>query len=376
MEALILSCSTGGGHNAAARACQDALSRHGHHAILLDPYSLQGPEVAEKVGRFYVDFVKTVPDLFGAVYKLGEAYTWLQEKIPHHSPVYWFQRKTAPRLQAYLEHLKPDVILTTHVFAGEMLTMLRNKGVQLPPVIYVATDYTSIPFTQEVKADYYIVGHPDIAESFEKNGLPAWRILPYGIPVDDDFQKQVSRREAKAALGLDPERRYLLMAGGSMGFGLDGMVGSLLPMLEADPSLDLLVLTGTNAAVRARMDARYPQPQVKVLGATDQMPLYMQACEAILTKPGGLTTTEACVSRIPMILVHPIPGVETINANFFETHGMARWARDPEKDAPVLLAQVLQDPSGMIEAQAGLQSNSAEKTASLCESLLESKKTA
>ena len=103
MEALILSCSTGGGHNAAAKAVQDALSRQGHHAILLDPYSLQGQAVADKVGRFYVDFVRTAPRLFGVVYKLGEAYTKLQEHLPHHSPVYLFQRKTARTLKQYLE---------------------------------------------------------------------------------------------------------------------------------------------------------------------------------------------------------------------------------------------------------------------------------
>ncbi|WP_282109113.1 MGDG synthase family glycosyltransferase [Faecalibaculum rodentium] len=373
MEALILYCSTGGGHNAAAKAVQDALSRQGHHAILLDPYSLQGQAVADKVGRFYVDFVRTVPRLFGVVYKLGEAYTKLQEHLPHHSPVYLFQRKTARTLKQYLEKSQPDVIVTTHVFAGEMLTMLRNEGMKLPPVIYIATDYTSIPFTQEVQADRYIVGHKDIVQSFVAAGLPEWKILPYGIPVNEAFQSRMSRPDACRWLGLDPAKRHILLSGGSMGFGLDGMIRTLLPVLEEHPDTVLLVLTGSNEELQKSIHEKYPGPQIRALGPTDQMPRYLQACQVLITKPGGLSTTEACVSQIPMVLVHPIPGVETINARFFESHAMARWARDPEQDLADILREVLADPAPMEQAQATLQSNAALRTASLCSSLVRRK---
>ena len=166
-----------------------------------------------------MDFVRTAPRLFGVVYKLGEAYTKLQEHLPHHSPVYLFQRKTARTLKQYLEKSQPDVIVTTHVFAGEMLTMLRNEGMKLPPVVYIATDYTSIPFTQEVQADRYIVGHKDIVQSFVAAGLPEWKILPYGIPVNEAFQSRMSRPDACRWLGLDPAKRHILLSGGSMGSG-------------------------------------------------------------------------------------------------------------------------------------------------------------
>ena len=103
------------------------------------------------------------------------------------------------------------------------------------------------------------------------------------------------------------------------------------------------------------------------------MPRYLQACQVLITKPGGLSTTEACVSQIPMVLVHPIPGVETINARFFESHAMARWARDPEQDLADILREVLADPAPMEQAQATLQSNAALRTASLCSSLVRRK---
>ena len=174
-------------------------------------------------------------------------------------------------------------------------------------------------------------------------------------------------------LGLDPAKRHILLSGGSMGFGLDGMIRTLLPVLEEHPDTVLLVLTGSNEELQKSIHEKYPGPQIRGLGPTDQMPRYLQACQVLITKPGGLSTTEACVSQIPMVLVHPIPGVETINARFFESHAMARWARDPEQDLADILREVLADPAPMEQAQATLQSNAALRTASLCSSLVRRK---
>ena len=72
MEALILTCSTGGGHNAAANAVAEALSLRGHTANILDPYSLFGERLANAVGGTYVRMVQISPKLFGIVYKIGD----------------------------------------------------------------------------------------------------------------------------------------------------------------------------------------------------------------------------------------------------------------------------------------------------------------
>lgn len=83
MEALILSCSTGGGHNTAAQAVFEALTERGYHAVRMDPYTLVSEELANKVGQTYIKLVQKSPKLFGAVYDLGNAY----RKLPGRSPV-------------------------------------------------------------------------------------------------------------------------------------------------------------------------------------------------------------------------------------------------------------------------------------------------
>lgn len=369
MEALILSCATGGGHNAAAKAVADALQRRGIHAILLDPYSLEGKSVADTVGSTYVNLVKSHPDLFGLVYKIGRKYSQIQLKLPHKSPVYRAQHKVAAKLKDYLEQACPDIIITTHVFCAEMLTMLHDQDVKLPPILYVATDYTCIPFTQEVRADYYIVGSQDIEKSFTDMGMDQNKLLPFGIPVQTAFEEPCSQSDACRQLGLDPKLKWIILAGGSMGFGLSHNLHILAPFINDHPDLGLVVLTGNDQKELEQLKTRYKNDHIKIWPKTDQMPLLLEAGSALITKPGGLSTTEACVSRIPLILVNPIPGCETENAKFFTSHGMAMWAQDPDTQLIPALKTLLTRPNDMRKAQAQLQTRSAAQIASLAQFL-------
>ena len=369
MEALILSCSTGGGHNAAAQAVADAIDRRGSHAILLDPYTLEGQNVADAVGSAYVNLVKSHPELFGLVYRIGKRYCQIQLRLPHKSPVYRAQKKAAACLKEYLEKACPDVIITTHVFCAEMLTMLADDGFRLPPIVYIATDYTCIPFTQEVKADYYVLGSEDIEKSFTDMGMDHDRLLPFGIPVKAEFDEQLSKEEACGRLNLDPELSWIVVAGGSMGFGLKDTLALLAPYVRDHGQYGLAVLTGSDEQERARLRAQYPDENIRFLGQVHDMPSLLQAGAAYISKPGGLSTTEACVANIPLILVDPIPGCETENAKFFMSHGMAMWAQDPKSELIPMLEDVLEHSEDMRLAQSDLQTGAADKIASFSEYL-------
>ena len=152
MEALILSCSTGGGHNTAAQAVFEALTERGHHAVRMDPYTLVSEELANKVGQTYIKLVQKSPKLFGAVYDLGNAY----RKLPGRSPVYHINGKMAPYMQKYLAEHLTDVIVCTHLYPAEILTHMRLNGMETPPFVFIATDYTCVPFTEESDCDLYV----------------------------------------------------------------------------------------------------------------------------------------------------------------------------------------------------------------------------
>lgn len=321
MEALILSCSTGGGHNAAAEALREEMLSRGHHVDFLDPYALSGTNMDERVGNCYVKCVQKMPGLFGCIYRLGNLY----RRLPWKSPVYWVNKKTADRIQEYLRQHSYDIILTTHLFPGEILTHLKKRGILLPKVIYISTDYTCIPFTEETECDYYIVPSLRQKQEFCSWGIPVEKVVPIGIPVKQTFRTEMSREKALELLGLNPQKHYILIAGGSIGAGdIFRAIRALHGYINEHREVMLIVMCGTNQKLYERLKSKYEEePQVLLMKKTECMAEYLKACDFYISKPGGVSSTEAAVSNIPLIHISPIPGCESKNKRFFVECGMS-----------------------------------------------------
>lgn len=336
METLILSCSTGGGHNTAAQAVLEALHKRGHRAVRMDPYTLVSDDLAEKVGQTYIKLVQKSPKLFGAVYDLGNAY----RRLPGRSPVYHINGKMAPYVQKYLAENKTDVIVCTHLYPAEILTHMRLNGMETPPFVFIATDYTCIPFTEESDCDLYVTPSPLLNDDFAGRGIPAEKLRPLGIPVRLDFcDDTVTKEIAREKLGLKKDRRTLLLSGGSMGAGsIVSGVRALLPYLNANPDTDLLILCGSNEALFDKAEAEFAEyEQITPMHSTDKMALYLKASDVFISKPGGLSSTESAAAGVPLVHISPIPGCESRNAEFFAKEGIAVRVEDAETE---LLAAV------------------------------------
>lgn len=322
MEALILSCSTGGGHNTAAQAVFEALTERGHHAVRMDPYTLVSEELANKVGQTYIKLVQKSPKLFGAVYDLGDAY----RKLPGRSPVYHINGKMAPYMQKYLAEHKTDVIVCTHLYPAEILTHMRLNGMETPPFVFIATDYTCVPFTEESDCDLYVTPSPLLSSDFTGRGIPAEKLRPLGIPVRLDFSDDtITKDRAREALNLPKDRRTLLLSGGSMGAGsIINAVRALLPYLEQNADCDLNILCGSNEALFDSVEAEFANNgQITPMHSTNKMALYLKASDVFISKPGGLSSTESAAAGVPLVHISPIPGCESRNAEFFAKEGIA-----------------------------------------------------
>lgn len=320
MDALIMSCSTGGGHNAAARAIKEEMTRRGHNAVMLDPYRLAGKNLDKLVADGYIKIAQKTPHLFGAIYGLGNGY----RRLPIKSPVYALNKLMFDKMKEFLENNKFDRILMTHLYPGEILTNMKKKGVRIPPTVFVATDYVCIPFTEELDCDWFVTPSKELNGDFVRRGIDESKLFAAGIPVSAVFAEKISKEDAAREVGLDPSKKHLLLSGGSIGGGMLEKSFSVLDgYLQENKDYDLTVICGNNEKLKSRLTENFANDgRINIIGSTDKISLFMKASEAYLSKPGGLSSTEAAVSQTPLIHISPIPGCENKNMKFFEEHGM------------------------------------------------------
>ncbi len=326
MDALMLTCGTGGGHNTACAAVAEAMAARGHAVTTLNPYTLKNDQVAEVIDKAYILLAQKAPNAFGAAYKLGDVY----RKLPFPSPVYQLNRQMEPVLERYMEQRRFDAVVTTHLFPAEILTSMKRRGSSVPRTYFIATDYACIPFTEETDLDRYIIPAKELTEEFVGRGIDRSRIRPLGIPVRRQFTGKEDRASIRERLGMDPGKKMILVAGGSIGAGhIQQVVGILLDRYES--SAQIVVICGSNRELEEHMRASFGG-RCAVLGFTDQMADYMKACDLYLSKPGGLSSTEAAVVGTALVHITPIPGCETSNMHFFAENGMSLAVNSPEHE--------------------------------------------
>lgn len=370
MEALILSCSTGGGHNSAARAVKEELLSRGNNAVMLDPYTLDPTWKAAHIGSFYVFTAKYFPYAFGAAYNLGIRLC----RLPITSPMYLANRKAARKLGEYLKENRYDVIAMTHFYAAEMVTYLRRKGYDLPPTVFIGTDYTCTPFTMETQCDKYVIPAEDLCDDYIKQGATREQLLPYGIPVSRVFEPEETDIAAlRGQLGLHPDKQCVLATGGSMGAGnMKRLTAKLIRYGKENSDTQFVIICGTNKKLqKALSDKTADNDRFSIIGFTDRMNDYMTAADVFITKPGGLSSTEAAVTGLPMIHMSSIPGCETRNLRYFESHGMSLPLKHISIEKALDRLKNKQERTDMINNQRRYVSSSACRICDLLEQMAE-----
>lgn len=318
MDTLILSCGTGGGHNSACTAIEQEMLSRGHTAKTLNPYLLKGERTAAMIDKAYTSLAQKAPALFGGIYRLGDAY----RHLPVSSPVYHLNKLMADEVEKYLGENHFDAIVMTHLYPAEIITGMKRKGKKVPTSYFIATDYTCIPFTEETDCDYYIIPSEELRGEYIKRGVPEGKIYPLGIPVKKEFYLKEEKSAVRKRLGLEQDKTYILLAGGSIGAGQIQKIVSTLVEYYDRKTAELIVVCGSHAELYRSMIEKYAD-ECTVLAFTDKMADYIKACDLFVSKPGGLSSTEAAVAGAPLIHVTPIPGCETDNMRFFERRGMS-----------------------------------------------------
>ncbi|WP_322028437.1 MGDG synthase family glycosyltransferase [Paraburkholderia sp. J76] len=337
---LLLSVSAGAGHTRAAEAIQAFAQAHpaGVVASHLDVMDFVPSTFRKLYTDLYIEFVTSKPALWGYLYqKTDEADpASLAQKIRRA-----VERLNCRALLAAIAQYEPDAIVCTHFLPAELLSReIRHGRVQTPVWVQV-TDFDLHSMWIVPAMSGYFAASDEIAWRMRMRGIAAERVHVSGIPVMPAFGEAHERAGCAAHAGLDPARlTFMMMAGGA---GLSGLDAAAARLLDMDGDFQLIALAGRNEAMLASLQAlaaRHPGrlfPQ----GFTHRVDRLMACADLVVTKPGGLTTSECLAMGLPMIVTAPIPGQEERNADYLLEQGVALKAIDA--DALVYRVRALLD---------------------------------
>ena len=333
---LLLTCGTGEGHNHAALAVAEELERRRIPYAMENPLSLCSQRTGKLVDSVYNRMIQKSPRTFNFLYKAGSLY----ENTGRTSPVYFAVAHCADGLSAYIQERCFSAILCTHLFAMEAMAAVRNNGLCTIPCYGLLTDYTCIPFVKESRLDGYFVPHSDMGIEMAEKGFPIDLIHVTGIPVGRKFIRHTDKAAARSKLGIPKDHRFLLVMGGGAGSG--NPVPLCQELLKYPGKWEIGVMTGRNHDMMKMLKRQLSGEKAIIpIPYTDEMDSYMAAADVLITKPGGLTSTEAAVANIPMVHLLNYKACETGNAEFFSSRGMSVWAKDEKEAAAAALKLIL-----------------------------------
>lgn len=336
---LILSCGTGDGHNRAAQAIGEALEQRAIPHAFMNPIALYDQKAGKWVDASYNRMIQHRPEAFNVLYRVGRIYG----SRGRTSPVYSAIAHCATRLSDYIAANEFSAVICTHLFAMEAMTAVRKSKACDLPCFGLLTDYTCIPFTEETRMDGYFTPHADLTEELVGRGIPRDEIHPTGIPVSRRFSEHPGKAAARQALRLPEDRPFLLVMGGGAGSGRMAQICRAL--LQYPGKWLAAVMTGRNQSLFQALSRQFSaEPAIRLVPYTDEVSLCMAAADVLVTKPGGLSSTEAAVTNLPLVHLLNYRACEKSNVEFFASRGMSLWARDEDGAASAAWRLLLDEP--------------------------------
>ncbi len=350
MKVLILTLSFGSGHVRAAEAVAEELRRQvpAARVVVVDALAECRPLFRACYEWPYWLMLRYAPSLWDRF-----STARVNQKHEGTAPA-WAFRLGCPKVFAMIESFDPDIIVAGEVAACEMAAIARRLGLTAAPILSVITDYEAEPIWVQPEVDAFTVADENVRAELISWGAPARRISVCGIPVAHAFDRVHDPKAVRRRHGINENVALVLLMGGGMGpSGMDRVAQQLC---ATNLPMQIVAIAGKDKRVLWRLErVKVHDPvSLQVLGWTDDVAALMQAATVLVTKPGGLTISEAALCSLPVVFFDPIPGAEFVNARRMVDAGAAMITRRPTETAQAVVS-LLRDDEG-IEGMA-LQSN-------------------
>jgi processive 1,2-diacylglycerol beta-glucosyltransferase len=328
------------GHYAAAVAVDEAVRRQDSRveSMLLDSFSHANPVLSKVTLKAYLAALKTAPEIWEWMYDNPE----FKERTAKIRDL--LNRGNSRKLEKILASFRPDIVVCTQAFAcGVLASWKQRTGNSRPALVGVLTDFVAHRYWAHPQVNLYIAPNDATKGTLVAQGVPPERVRVNGIPVNDRYLRLASKHAVYESLGFKPGLPLILLMGGSLGLG---PMKSVIRKLDKLPQpFYMVAVTGKNEELKERLERkgqklRHP---TRIFGFVENVHDLMDAAELVVTKPGGITTAECLVKRLPMIIINPIPGQEAKNTDYLLSHGVAVQAEDA-KAVRLFVDEFLRNP--------------------------------
>ncbi|RKD29529.1 MGDG synthase family glycosyltransferase [Thermohalobacter berrensis] len=311
---LIFTASTGGGHNQAASSLGREFSQKGYKVKKIDILKETSKILEILIEDGYKVLINRLPKIYGKLYKISD-----KQRINKYI-TRLFTKACYSKIYQIIKSYSPDLIISTHPFIINIIDRIKCEGLLKTPFISIVTDYEAHQTYISNKVDAYITANKYTANSLIKKGVDKSKVYPFGIPIERKFLE----KPPKQIINDNSKFRILLM-GGSL--GMRNMKKVLNYLIKNNNPLEIIVVCGKNDVLKRSIEKnfikKYSDKKLVVYGFTKKIHELMELCDVIITKPGGLTISEAIVKNIPIIIPYLIPGQEQENAQFLVKSGVA-----------------------------------------------------
>lgn len=329
MKVLIFYASYGGGHLSAAKSIEDCIKTNypNTETELIDCMKYVNMAIEKVTTAAYREMAKKVPWAWGKIYSDSQ-----RGPLAHISSR--SNKFMAIKLLKLLRQKQPDLIISTHPFGSQMCSYLKRKKKITSKIATIMTDFA--PHDQWLIGsdftDYFFVANDKMKNYLVEKGVAESKVTVSGIPISSRFLKTYNRQEILNNYGLEDNKlNVLFFGGGEFGLGKSKTVGIFESFVKNPTDIQIIAIAGKNEKMKAAfqevVDRYNKNDKVKILSYTQEVPELMSISDLVVTKPGGLTTSESLASNLPIIVINPIPGQEEENAEFLESKGIGIWLR-------------------------------------------------
>ena len=313
---LILTCSHGTGHKMVASTLSDALIKRNCETFIYDLFDEVNAPLNRLVGKAYL-----------LSYGIGRsAYEKIYERIdgqPNTKSINLFWDLTKKKMLELVREIKPDAIINTYGYV--ISSMLKTTFYPHTPVVSVVTDFCVPSPWAHPDTDRYYVACDNVTDRLKELGINENRIIETGIPIRDIFEENINRNEVALKYGLDADKKTLLIFAGT--YGVLNNLPQICKSIDNQDELQTVVICGKNKKLYDKL-SRESFKHTHILGYVSDINELYRFSNLMITKPGGISLSEAAATAIPVILYRPTPGQEMENAKWFAKKNAAVIVND------------------------------------------------